>query len=473
MLALPRLPVLRNTSSTLPIDRLVGLAFGALVAIHFAEPLRCHAQAMFDAPPAGAPNPSVSGVRGLYDPKAMPSGPAGIEAAPAATFASPQTPYDLVADPSQATPAHSALPSGVAPVPIEGAEIVARVDGQVILASDVLWQVRQLIKMARSPIPPEHMAEAEQMLTRQLVMGLIDTKLLYADFRRTVPPENMPKVEESLAKPFEEVEIPRLMGMLKLESRGDLEAALAKSGTSLREVQRQFNEKTIAGEWLRQRIPKPQPITYEELLAYYQDHLKEYEYPAQARWEELMVRFDRCNGDRAEAWRQICAMGNEVWQIVLSLEPTGESQRSDAGVIAVDHPALRGPVFTKVAKERSQGVTASEGGLHDWTNLGDLRCEAINEALTTLKVGQMSDGLESEQGFHIVRVLERKQAGRTQFTEAQAAIRKSLEDEQKSTLLEGELIKLRATARAWTIFDGELNGAQLNEALQQNAAKRR
>jgi hypothetical protein len=85
----------------------------------------------------------------------------------------------------------------------------------------------------------------------------------------------------------------------------------------------------------------------------------------------------------------------------------------------------------------------------------------------------MSDGLESEQGFHIVRVLERKQAGRTPFTEAQAAIRKSLEDEQKSTLLEGELIKLRATARAWTIFDGELNGAQLNEALQQNAAKRR
>jgi hypothetical protein len=455
MLALPRLPVLRNNSSTLPMDRLVGLAFGALVAIHFAEPLRCQAQAMFDAPPAGAPNPSVSGVRGLYDPKAMPSGPAGIEAAPAATFASPQTPYDLVADPSQVMPAQSALPSGVAPVPIEGAEIVARVDGQVILASDVLWQVRQLIKMARSPIPPEHMAEAEQMLTRQLVMGLIDTKLLYADFRRTVPPENMPKVEESLAAPFETVEIPRLMGMLKLENRRDLESALAKSGTSLREVQRQFNEKTIAGEWLRQRIPKPQPITYEELLAYYQDHLKEYEFPAQARWEELMVRFDRVNGDRAEAWRQICAMGNDVWQI------------------AIANPALRGPVFAKVAKERSQGVTASEGGLHDWTNLGDLRCEAINEALTTLAVGQMSDGLESEQGFHIVRVLERKQAGRTPFTEAQAAIRKSLEDEQKSTLLEGELIKLRATARAWTIFDGELNGAQLNEALQQNAAKRR
>jgi hypothetical protein len=437
------------------MERLLGLALVALVAIHFADSRPCVAQSMFDAPPAGAPNPSSSGVRGLYDPRAMPSGPAGIETAPAATFTSQPTPVDPEADPTQAVAAPSGPTSSVAPVPIEGAQIVARVDGQVILASDVLWQVRQLIKMARQPIPPEHIAEAEQMLMRQLVMGLIDTKLLYGDFRRTVPPENMPKVEESLATPFEEIEIPRLIGMLKLEDRNDLEDALAKSGTSLREVQRQFNEKTIAGEWLRQRMPKLQPITYEELLAYYQDHLKEYEFPAQARWEELMVRFDRVNGDRAEAWRQICAMGNDVWQI------------------AVANPALRGPVFTNVAKERSQGVTASEGGIYDWTNLGDLKCEAMNEALTNLAVGQMSDGLESEQGFHIVRVLERKQAGRTPFTEAQAAIRKSLEDEQKSTLLEGELIKLRATARAWTIFDGELNGAQLNEALQQNAAKRR
>jgi hypothetical protein len=455
MMALPRLLVLRNHRSALHVDRLLGLALVAFVAIQLVRPLPCGAQGINEAPPMGAPNPSASGVRGLYDPRAMPSGPAGIDAAPSATFGSPQTPYDLVADPSQAAPVQAASPADVAPLPIEGAEIIARVDGQVILASDVLWQVRQLIKMARQPIPPEHMAEAEQMLTRQLVMGLIDTKLLYADFKRTVPAENMPKVEESLAKPFEEVEIPRLMGMLKLESRNDLEGALAKSGTSLRDVQRQFNEKTIAGEWLRQRIPKPQPITYEELLAYYQDHLKEYEFPAQARWEELVVRFDRCNGDRAEAWRQICAMGNEVWQI------------------AVANPALRGPVFTKVAKERSQGVTASEGGLHEWTNLGDLRCEAINDALTNLAIGQMSDGIESEQGFHIVRVLERKQAGRTPFTEAQVAIRKSLEDEQKSIALEGELIKLRATARAWTLFDGEMNGAQLNEALQQNAAKRR
>ena len=176
-------------------------------------------------------------------------------------------------------------------------------------------------------------------------------------------------------------------------------------------------------------MPKPQPITYEALLAYYQDHLKEYEFPAQVKWEELMVRFDRCGGDRNEAWRQLCEMGNEVWQT------------------AAANPGLRGPVFAAVAKAKSHGVTAAKGGFHDWTTLGALKCEDMNNALATLAVGQMSDGIESDKGFHIVRVLERKEAGRTPFTDAQAddpqaagrraAARPPLEAELKKTALDG------------------------------------
>jgi hypothetical protein len=339
-------------------------------------------------------------------------------------------------------------------VPIEGSEIIARVDGQVILASDVLWQVRQLIKMAARPIPPEHVAEAQQMLTRQLMMGMLDTKLLYADFRRTVPAENLPKIEETLQKPFEEAEVPRLMEMLKLSSRSELERLLEDSGTSLRDVRRQFIEKQIAQQWFREKAPKPEPVSYEALLAYYQDHLKEYEFEAKVRWEELMVRFDRCGGDRAAAWRQLCEMGNAVWQT------------------AAANPELRGPAFDAVARDRSHGVTAADGGQYDWTTLGALRCEAINEALTNLAIGQMSNGLESEQGFHIVRVLERQPAGRVPFTAAQAKIRTQLENEQRVAGLEAEMTRLRKAARAWTIFDGDLSGPQLSELLDEQNKRR-
>ncbi|MEM9657167.1 MAG: peptidyl-prolyl cis-trans isomerase [Planctomycetota bacterium] len=334
--------------------------------------------------------------------------------------------------------------------PLEGGQILARVEGEVILASDVLWQVKELIKQMeaeRGAVPENQRDQVLQLLLRRQVNGLIETKLLYADFRRTVPPEHMPLVQEQLAEPFEEHEVPRLMKMLRAEKRADLEALFRKYGTSLKDVQRQFTERTISGQWLRERIPKPQPITHEQMLAYYHDHLKDYEFEAKAKYEELMVRYDRFHGDRDAAWRELSAMGNEVWRM------------------AESNPGLRGPVFAEMAKARSHGFNAVDGGLHDWTTIGALRCDALNRELATLQIGQMSDGVASELGFHIVRVLERKDAGRTPFEEAQTDIRKLLENEQRQELVKAEVAKLRKDARVWTVFDGELRGARLDQAL--------
>src|SRR5690606_235465 len=117
------------------------------------------------------------------------------------------------------------------------------------------------------------------------------------------------------------------------------------------------------------------------------------------KWEELMIRFDRSGGDRNAAWRALAEMGNEVWSQVSA------------------NPGVRGPVFAAVAKAKSHGFTASEGGLQE-TTIGSLKCDDLNTALTTLEIGRLSDCIESEQGFHLIRVLERKEAGRTPFTEA-------------------------------------------------------
>jgi hypothetical protein len=413
-------------------------------------PAVARGQSPFDPPPPPAATEST-GVRGLQDPNqpaSVPGGPAGVAGAPAATFIAPGDVASASSSIASTVTSASIVPTDAKP--IEGSEIVARVDDQVILASDVMWQVNQMIAMSVAQtgqqVPPEELPKVQQMLLRRMVMQVIDTKLLFADFRRTVPPENLPMIEKSIAEPFEETEVPKLIGMFNVKDRNELETALKQSGGSLKAVQVQFTEKTVAGEWLRQRMPKPKPVTHEEMLAYYQDHLKEYEYPSQARWEELCVRFDRAGG-RDAAWQAIAEMGNDVWGKVVA------------------NPTLRGPVFTEIAKAKSHGFTAADGGVHDWTTLGALKCEALNEALATLELGQLSPGIESDQGFHIVRVLERKEAGRTPFTEAQAKIRETLEAEQKSTLLAAELAEVRKTARVWTIWDGELNGDRLVQAL--------
>lgn len=336
--------------------------------------------------------------------------------------------------------------------PLEGGEIVARVDGQIVLASDVIWQVNKILEANIDRIPPAERGRARQMLLRQQTMGLIDTKLLYADFRRKVPTENLPSIEKNLEAPFEESEIPRLMKMLEVESENELREELSELGTSLKDLQHQFNERTIAGEWLRQLAPKPEEVTYDELVAEYKQQREqgEYDYPAQAKWEELVVQINRFDGDRVAAWRAISEMGNQIWRRVAA------------------NPELRGAVFAELAKEKSHGFTAQEGGLHDWTTKGALRNDKVDEALFSLEVGQLSNIIEFDNAFYIVRVLDRKEAGQTPFTEAQAEIRKKLQSKRKQELIQAELIKLRKQSHVWTIFDGDLSGPRLNEMLDRS-----
>jgi parvulin-like peptidyl-prolyl isomerase len=131
-------------------------------------------------------------------------------------------------------------------------------------------------------------------------------------------------------------------------------------------------------------------------------------------------------------------MGNEVWH---------------RGTAA----AVQGPAFAEVAKAKSDGFTAKDGGLHDWTTKGALQCEQIDTELFTRQVGQMSPIIDSGPAFHIVRVLERKEAGRKPFTEVQGDIRIALKEQRMRAAMGEYIAQLRADARIWTAFTGNVS----------------
>jgi acyl-CoA thioesterase len=323
---------------------------------------------------------------------------------------------------------------------LEGCQVVARIDNQVVLACEVLWRVNQMLEshQARVPqeqrIPPEKLEEIRQQLIQREIAALLDRKLLFEEFRRNVPAENLPRIEESLREPFEERELPELMKQFKVDNQRDLERELARLGSSLADVRRAFNEKVIASEWIRTKVKPNEEVSPEEMLAYYQSHLSDYEYPNQVRWEELMVRKSRFRHP-AEAYAELARMGNEVW-------------------VRGSQQGVQGPAFAEVAKAKSDGFTAKEGGVHEWTTQRSLKTAAIDEALFTLQVGQMSPILESDEAFHIVRVLERKEAGRRPFTEVQGEIRERLKEERFQAGVTEYLGKLRREARIWTVYAG-------------------
>lgn len=322
---------------------------------------------------------------------------------------------------------------------LDECEVIARVNGQVILACEVLWQVNLILEEIGDQIPPKERERARRGLMQKNLMSMLDMKILYGDFRRKAPMADLAAIHENLSKIFDEEEVPRLMKRVDVEKRSELPERLHELGTSMRQQREDFYWRMIARSWVNQSIDIDKEVRHDKMLAYYEKHSADFEFPTQAKWEELVVEFSEFNGDRAKAYAELCKIGNDAYRA------------------ATAQPDKNQPAFAAIAKARSQGFNAKEGGQYDWTTQGSLADDAVDEALFTLPIGEMSPILKSDHGFHIVRVLDRKLAGKTPFTEVQAEITKKIRDERFNVAISQKLDELRREAQIWTVFAGDIS----------------
>ena len=152
--------------------------------------------------------------------------------------------------------------------------------------------------------------------------------------------------------------MPRLMKQLNVKNQRELEQELSRLGSSLADARRSFNEQVIATEWIRSKVKINEEVSPDEMLEYYRDHLADYDFPTQARWEELMVRKNAIPEQRQQAYAELAQMGNEVWPR-LAANPA---------------PARRSsPKWPRPSRTAS---TPRKGGVHDWTTKGALKATA-------------------------------------------------------------------------------------------------
>jgi parvulin-like peptidyl-prolyl isomerase len=308
---------------------------------------------------------------------------------------------------------------------VEGAKILARAGSQVVLASEVNAAVNELFNANKDRMTKSQMEGQRKLLTKKLLQQRIEVKLVLEDALRNIPSENLEMVHESLAEEFEEKEVPSRIEQAELQSRRELEERLGKLGTSLEREKRAFIERMIAQHRIGEVVRAAPGVPNEDVLAEYQKNLAEYEHKPRARWEQLTVRKSK-HPDPSEALAMLARMGNDV---------------------------KRGVPFAQVAQRHSEDMAASEGGLHDWVTQGSLVSAVMDQAVFGLPVGQMSRILEDDEGYHIVRVIEREDAYTTPFSEAQDEIRKRLGREQRKECITDYLARLREEIPVWTVFD--------------------
>ena len=343
------------------------------------------------------------------------------------------------------------LPSGSpASVPLAGlqsldnARVIARVGPEVVLEGDLLTPTALAwLDKVSGGLTPEQVRELKTQICRQVIKQHVESLIVYVDACRTIPEDRIPEIEKKVNEAFDQQQLPRLVKDAGVANALEYDQLLRSRGQSLDRIRKTFFERALAQQWIQQKVVNDGEIPHAEMIAWYQNHLTEYDYPAKTRFEQLTVKITPSR-PRGQAWSTLAAMGNEVMQ---------------------------GKPFGDVARARSEGPTAATGGSFDWTTKGSLVSKVVDEAVFTLPVGQLSAILDDGSALHIVRVTERVDAGRIPFIEAQVEIRGKLYEERRTREMEEYLAGVRERTPVWTIFDDDPGGP--SQAAAQTASQPR
>ena len=345
----------------------------------------------------------------------------------------PAQPVGLPAPATEAPVAPAVSDQGIVP---RNEEILAYVGPEVILMGDVLPEAEHAIQQWLKGKPKPTESEMEQLritVIRGRLKSAIELRQLLVYAKQEIKDdEKYREVRKNVAEQFEKKRVKQLVTELAekgVANRADLERRSEELfGVPFARFREAFVDQSIAWGFVNQKLPKEEEVSHADALAYYQAHESEYEFPAKARWEQITVKYGPGKRTREEAWRIIAQGANAI---------------------------IGGARFDAVARQLSEDpLSAKNGGLQDWIGQGSLVSEKLDAALfdTRAAVGTLRH-VEDDGAFHLIRVVERRSAGKTSFAEAQSQIKEKLKKERQDANRRELVEKIRQQIPVRNVFE--------------------
>lgn len=273
-----------------------------------------------------------------------------------------------------------------------GSAIMAIVNKDVITSKQVTERADALLKEAGRNVPEAQRAEVRRNIIRDTVRDLVEERLLVAEARRMT--ETFPAVKRHLDGKVEE----RLQ-QERLDAGGELEfqEKLRAMGQTVAGYSEKIREEYMQREVISLFVMRDLTAGPAELHEYYREHPEQCREPAQVKYRQIFIRaanFESRDKARAQA-AEIAALLAKQYD------------------------------FAELARKYSNDGHESDGGLWDFQAQGT-RPEPIDKALFSLEPGKVSEPIETDIGFTIVRVEERREGRMRPFDEVQPQIEQLL-----------------------------------------------
>ncbi len=304
-------------------------------------------------------------------------------------------------------PAAQLQPPAAKPVPPQLPEVVARVNGEAINGAELESAVKGLEGRAGGPVP----ADQRDRVYRGVLDDMIGYRLLIQESKT-----------RKIAVPDAEVEaqIAQIRG--QFPSQQQFEQALAAQKMTLQAVRDDARneigvEKLVEGEIAAKIAVKPEAVS-----DFYKNNQDKFQQGPRVRASHILIQVPQGADAAAKA-----------------------AARTKAEGILKDLKA--GKDFAAAAKENSQDPgSAVNGGDLGFFEQGQM-VPPFEQAAFALKPGQMSEIVESQFGFHIIKVAEHQDTHVVPLDEAKEKIEQYLQQQSRQAETQAFVNTLKAKAK--------------------------
>lgn len=303
-------------------------------------------------------------------------------------------------------------------VPVDG--IAAKVNDEMISGSEVFARIESQLAVLRNTYPEdEFILKARELYGREL-RSLVEEKIIL-----------QAAAKEGIQVSDEEVQRQIDSDIARAGSKEAYERLLAQSGLTLERAKERIRNELLARDLIFSHIGLKQKkeagfvplydsfVSPKEMQDYYNANLREFyvEEKLKTRW--LVIAYDS-PAARERARRE---MESVIRQI---------RDGADFGLMARLYSSLK----------------ADTDGLQDW-HPRDILSPLHRDALSLLKVGEMTDILEQDNSFCVIRLEGRQEGKQKTFAEVQDEIKQRITQKKVSVNFAKVRKKLLQSAWVW------------------------
>lgn len=298
------------------------------------------------------------------------------------------------------------------PVPPMGGDpdaVVIRVEGDEITRGDIMREVDMLMNRMRGQVPPQQMAAmrdeiiegaTEQLITRRLLLNQVQTD----------------------GVTVEDEEIDEIIAMFRgqLPPGASLEDQLLQTGMTFDELKDNLRQELAVNKMLEAKLADMMEPSEEDIVAFYELHVDEhFTGPEMVEASHILINTRDLEDEEIAAARQ--------------------------QLVDIREELLQGADFATLASTHSACPSGAQGGSLGRFPRGQM-VPPFEEAAFTQELNEIGDIVETQFGFHIIKVTARHEAGVQPLEGVREDIAGFLSRQQRDTVVREYIQTIREAA---------------------------